>query len=66
MEKYDIARQAIDDNKIRRRRDVICVLDDLGKKPDTPTVFNNFTFHVAAVVRRTRPIVILYKHCLPY
>ena len=44
MEKYDRARQAIDDDTIRRRRDTIFVPVDLGNKPDALKIFNNFIF----------------------
>jgi hypothetical protein len=65
VEEYGKSRQATDDNLIRRRKDVICLLVILRKERKfTVVIFNIYCFSTATLVARTRPSVTLYVHCL--
>ena len=65
VEEYGRSRQVTDDNLIRRRKYVICLLVVLRKEHRyTVIIFNIYCFSTATVVTRTRPSVTLYVHCL--
>jgi len=65
VEEYVRSRQATDDNLIRRRKGVICLLVVPRKERRyTVIIFNIYCFFTATVVTRTRPNVTLYVHCL--
>jgi hypothetical protein len=61
-EKYCIAGQATDDNKIQRMRVASWITRATQKH--TLTIYNTFCFSTAAIVTRTRLSVIFYLRCL--
>jgi hypothetical protein len=61
MEKYGTARQATDDNTIRRMRFACWVT----KATDIHIIFNTYFFSTATIVTRMRLNITLYVHCLP-
>jgi hypothetical protein len=59
VEKYCTAVQAVDDKLMRRRKDVVFVLDDYGKNTEKLIIFNTYCFARKHQLRK-RPSVLHY------